>query len=68
MQSQAVFSEADLNNTVDNISLEGETKIKSVSINAADELYNIIKTLCLMVETFYKPLLPQRTEFQNVFE
>ena len=39
---------------------------RSVSALAADELYIILKTVCLLVETFFKPLLPERTEFNNV--
>lgn len=68
LQSQAAFSEDEINNTLEDISFEDETKIKSVSTNAADELYTIIKTICLIVETFFKPLLPQQIEFQNLFE
>jgi hypothetical protein len=37
-----------------------------VSALATDELYIVQKTLCLLVETFYKALLPPDSEFKNV--
>ncbi len=39
---------------------------KSVGTTAADELYTLLRTFCLMVETFYKPLLPEKVEFYDV--
>jgi hypothetical protein len=34
------------------------TQVESVSRRACDELYLVISTLCTMLETFYRPLLP----------
>ena len=46
--------------------IEDETRIMSVSALATDELYIVQKTLCLLVETFYRPLLPSVPEFAAV--
>ena len=43
--------------------IEDETRILSVSALATDELYILQKTLCLLVETFYRPLLPTDPDF-----
>lgn len=40
----------------------------SVSALATDELYIVQKTLCLLVETFYRPLLPSVPEFAAVIQ
>jgi hypothetical protein len=33
---------------------------------AADELYIVLKTMCLLVETFFKHILPDKPEFVEV--
>ena len=35
----------------------GDEDFESVSTRASDELYLVCKTYCMMVETFYNPLL-----------
>lgn len=46
--------------------IEDETRILSISALATDELYIVQKSLCLLVETFYRPLLPSDPDFTDV--
>lgn len=39
-----------------------------MSALATDELYLVLKTVCLMTETFYKHLLPAKPEFKDIIQ
>jgi len=61
----------EINSTVINEDFElidDENKVRSVSALATDELYIVLKTICLMVETFYKHLLPTTPDYASVIQ
>ncbi len=67
--SQGGRTEINLSLAIDDFEpIEDETRILSVSALATDELYIVQKTLCLLVETFYRPLLPSDTDFAVVIQ
>ncbi len=67
--SQGGRTEINLSLAIDDFErIEDETRILSVSALATDELYIVQKTLCLLVETFYRPLLPSDTDFADVIQ
>lgn len=45
-----------------------DSENRTLSIQANDELYVIIRTICVSTQSFYKPFLPESPEYDQVLQ